>query len=87
MTPMAHLENRRSMHRRRMLKSVKLLPLGKVTLFDGVARDYSSSGARIRLEDPTLIPRKFELRFAKSDEVQHSRVIWRSHDEIGVEFH
>ncbi len=49
--------------------------------------DISDSGARLAVEDIEGLPDKFHLamsRFGKSG--RSCNVVWRSHDEVGIEF-
>lgn len=77
---------RRSIHRRRMLKSIKLIPDQKLSLFDGVARDYCKNGARITILDAHRLPNRLDFRFADQTEPVPAQIIWRQENQIGIEF-
>ena len=79
-------QNRRTFYRRRLLKSATISPDGLDTVYDGVLRNVSKNGARVRVVSQIGIPNAFKL-VSKEEQIDVSaRVIWRSEKEIGVEF-
>ena len=51
------------------------------------ARDIFEAGARISCENPSAVPNDFMLYFTSDGKVgRHCKVVWRSRDEIGVQF-
>lgn len=53
---------------------------------DGVLRDVSLAGARVELANSAEIPDTLEL-VIKKDGIRHpAKVVWRTFDEIGIEF-
>ena len=51
-----------------------------------VVSDVSRFGARIMLNSPTKLPPTFELWLDDEGVVHPSRICWRLHNQIGVEF-
>ena len=48
--------------------------------------EMSGSGAKIRVDDPQLIGRAFDLKFERTDRGLHCKVQWQKGSVIGVEF-
>jgi hypothetical protein len=48
--------------------------------------EMSSSGAKIRVDDPQLIRPAFDLKFERTDRGLHCKVQWQKGSVIGVEF-
>jgi hypothetical protein len=63
-----------------------LVSLTGVAIAECVLRDISPSGARIRVEDPEIVPDYFKLKVPGARELPKCRVRWRSGSEIGLEF-
>jgi PilZ domain len=51
-----------------------------------VVRNFSSTGARLELPSPTLVPETFDLVFDDSRAALACRVKWRKDRAIGVQF-
>ena len=49
--------------------------------------DMSDSGARLAVDDIECLPDRFLLALSRFDQPsQNCNVVWRRHDEIGIEF-
>jgi hypothetical protein len=66
---------------------------GWVTLDGGfaarpcVVHDMSSSGAKIRVDDPNTLPAKLRLAFTRDARTGRScQVVWRRGNSVGVKF-
>jgi hypothetical protein len=63
-----------------------VVSLTDVAIVDCMLHDISSTGARIWVENPGLVPDYFKLRIPGAPLVPRCRVRWRSNNEIGFEF-
>jgi hypothetical protein len=64
--------------------------LGTIVFDDGIStclvRDYTTSGARLRISPSMLIPDRFELHLCRTGAEHQVRLCWRSQEEVGVVF-
>jgi PilZ domain len=52
-----------------------------------VVQDMSSTGAKITIEDPNVLPAKLRLAFARDARTgRNCEVVWRSGSSVGVRF-
>jgi hypothetical protein len=52
-----------------------------------VVQDMSSTGAKITIEDPNVLPAKVRLAFARDARTgRNCEVVWRSGSSVGVRF-
>ena len=52
-----------------------------------VVRDMSSTGAKITLDDPNVLPAKLRLAFARDARTgRNCEVVWRRGNSVGVKF-
>ncbi|WP_421931802.1 PilZ domain-containing protein [Phenylobacterium sp.] len=51
---------------------------------DGVLRDRSTVGARLRIVSPLALPKQFRVVLAKEGECFEAQLIWRRGVELGV---
>ena len=49
-------------------------------------RDFSDSGARLRVENGYQLPPTFKLKTETDPVGNHCEVVWRKSDEVGVRF-
>jgi hypothetical protein len=78
-------DQQRARPRRRVLKGGKIVFHKGYSVIDCLVRDLSEAGARLKLGDVVGVPAEFILRVAGAPD-RACRVIWRSAEEIGVEF-
>ncbi|WP_395688756.1 PilZ domain-containing protein [Aestuariivirga sp.] len=78
-------ERRRS-PRRRVLKRGKILFHDRPSVIDCTIRDISEGGARLLCSQAGLLPKEFFLVFVVEKEMRNVRIIWRTSEELGVEF-
>ncbi len=77
---------RRSENRRRLLKSVTLSPDGLNTVFDGVLRNTSPNGARVKVADPYSIPSRILVHAREEQINKWASVVWRANKEVGLHY-
>jgi hypothetical protein len=52
-----------------------------------VVRDMSSTGAKITIDDPNMLPAKLRLAFARDARTgRNCEVVWRSGNSVGIKF-
>jgi len=54
---------------------------------DCMVRNLSERGASLMVDYPDSIPDDFDLSIGNDDMLKVCRVVWRSTDQVGVEFH
>ena len=86
-TSQARIEasQRRRISRQRCLFACRIIFGPEAFTLDGMIRDVSDSGARIRLPSPMPLPKSF--RVILRDGVCHeTEIVWRRGQELGVRF-
>jgi hypothetical protein len=78
--------DRRSEHRRRVLKVARVVLPGRLTAYDATVRDITAAGARIRAGEYTRLPEAFELQVRDEKYPRMARVAWRSGTDAGLVF-
>ena len=78
--------DRRKSKRAPRLSHAALVSLTDVVILDCMLHDISSTGARMWVEDPELVPDYFKLKVPGAPLIPRCRVRWRSGNELGVEF-
>ncbi len=58
----------------------------RTTTADCLVRNWSPTGAKIKLEDNWALPETFEVVFLSRGASRQARVVWRRGTEIGVAF-
>lgn len=53
---------------------------------DCLVRDYSETGARLKLSEAVTVPEAVELYIPNKEEMHRARVEWRSGNEMGLSF-
>jgi hypothetical protein len=84
--PDAAPDDKRKHARRKVLWSAKVIYNDRSCTLDCQIRDISKKGCRIRLKDPVLLPRFFEIVMPDSPEPRPCEVRWRTTNELGVMF-
>lgn len=79
-------DRERSMARTRVLKSGTIAFGGRQSTLPCAVRDLSASGARLRSDNPLLIPDTFELLIDLDGLEADCKVMWRRGAEVGVKF-
>ena len=57
-----------------------------VDIGECILRDVSTTGARISVEVPEIVPDYFKLKIPGAREIWKCRVRWRSGNDVGLEF-
>jgi hypothetical protein len=77
---------RRKTKRIRRVGHAALVSLTDVDIGECMLHDISSTGARISVEDPEVVPDYFKLRIPGGRELRRCRIRWRSGTDLGLEF-
>lgn len=77
---------RRQYPRIRVLKGAQLQFKNKLVSLDCTIRDISVGGARLRLNGPTALPDRFDIRMNGTGDKFPARLMWRRGNEVGVAF-
>lgn len=72
--------------RSRVLKSGTIAFGGRQSTLPCTVRDISATGARLRTENPLIVPDTFELLIDLDGLEADCKVIWRRNAEVGVKF-
>jgi hypothetical protein len=78
--------DRRGSLRRRVMKSAKIAFGDFIFVRDCHVRDVAPNGARIKVGGAHEIPDEFHLVVTADRSMRKVRVMWRTTDEIGVEY-
>jgi hypothetical protein len=63
-----------------------LVSLTDVDIGECILHDVSTTGARISVEVPEIVPDYFKLKIPGAREIRKCRVRWRSGNDVGLEF-
>jgi hypothetical protein len=80
------MTERRRISRQRVLRRASIVFNGRQSVFDCAIRNWSDSGAMVRLSDWTALPPTFELDVASGGGSVRVRQCWRRGDDVGVAF-
>ncbi|HXQ13387.1 MAG TPA: PilZ domain-containing protein [Caulobacteraceae bacterium] len=80
------VDNRRRVRRARTLLAGKIVIAQGLNILDCMIRDFSSGGARVRINAATPLPPKVSLLVIKEGLLFEANVAWRQGDETGVTF-
>jgi diguanylate cyclase (GGDEF)-like protein len=79
------LEQRRSEHRQRTLRSGKIIFNNRQSVIDCIVRNLSDSGTCLQVNTTAGLPKSFELVIDGESASRHCRVVWQSETRLGVE--
>ena len=79
------MEHRR-VQRTRVLKQAKIILNGHSSLLDCSVRNLTNLGASLQIASALGIPQHFEITFDWARSSRPCRVIWRTYNQLGVEF-
>lgn len=77
---------RRNDARLRIAERASVVFNGRQSMFDCAIRDWSESGAMVRLSDWTALPATFDIDVAGKERSVRVRQCWRRGDDVGVAF-
>lgn len=79
-------DNRRDCLRHRCLRDASVVFSGRQSVMHCTIRNWSKTGAMVRMSDWIALPAIFELAFANRRENVRVRQCWRHGDDVGVAF-
>ena len=81
------MQERRKEPRQRVLKAGKVICNDRSCVFDCRITDLTAGGARLKIENPWLVPNRFDFVDTASAKTKRpARVIWREVMEFGISF-
>ena len=78
--------NKRRGPRHRTLRSGKIIYNNQSCILDCLIRDISSTGCRIRVANPGMVPNHFVLQVIGTNQKHDCDICWRTAQELGVRF-
>lgn len=79
-------EEKRTEHRRRVLKGAAIWLSDRMSTLDCVVRDLTEHGCRLKTDGALWAPSEFELALGQDAIIERCRVVWRKPGEMGVRF-
>jgi hypothetical protein len=79
------MQERRKRGRSHVLKSAKLV-LGTSSVVDCSVRNLNGAGARVAVAGTTDLPDNLDLTFDGGRSLRSCRLVWRTLEEVGIEF-
>jgi PilZ domain len=80
------MAERRSSARQKSFLQGRIYFNNRRSSIDCLIRDYSDTGARLKLSETAAVPEAIELYVPNKEEIHRARVEWRSGNEMGVSF-
>jgi hypothetical protein len=77
---------RRNVTRTRILRGAKIIAPRSASMIHCTVQNITSGGARLKVANTFSVPQTFELTFEQGRTRRSCRVVWRTHDELGVAF-
>jgi PilZ domain len=77
---------RRALQRTRVLRGAKIIVACQSPLIHCTVHNITSGGACLQVADAVGMPQTFELTFEQGRTRRVCRVVWRTHDRLGVAF-
>jgi len=77
---------RRLRLRQRCLYACRIVYGPEAYTLDGMVRDLSDTGARLRFASSVLLPKSFRLILARESRCDDVEIVWRRSQEMGVRF-
>src|SRR5688572_29809343 len=78
--------NRRTQRRTRVFQGASVVFNGRQSVLACTIRNWSETGAMVRMSDWIALPETFELDIANTDGSVRVRQCWRRGDDVGVVF-
>ncbi|MBZ8135242.1 PilZ domain-containing protein [Afifella sp. IM 167] len=79
-------QEKRSHHRARALKAAKIVLNDRHSTIDCLVRDLSQGGAKLKVDNPAVLPAEFELLLESDKIIVKAAIIWRRGEYVGVQF-
>ena len=80
------IANRRIEMRTRVFHGARVVFNGRQSVMACTVRNWSQTGAMVRMSDWIALPETFELDIANTEESVRVRQCWRRGDDVGVVF-
>jgi hypothetical protein len=80
------IANRRHAPRSRIFQGASVVFNGRQSVLACTIRNWSETGAMVRMSDWIALPETFELDIARKDGSVRVRQCWRRGDDVGVAF-
>ncbi len=77
---------RRNAMRNRVFRGASVVFNGRQSILDCTVRNWSQTGAMVRMTDWIALPQTFEIDVASDGESVRVRQCWRRGDDVGVAF-
>lgn len=80
------MDERRTLIRQKSFLQGRIYFNNRRSSIDCLVRDYSETGARLKLSETVAVPEVMELYIPNREEMHRARVEWRTGNEMGVSF-
>jgi hypothetical protein len=80
------VDERRTVTRQKSFLQGRIYFNNRRSSIDCLVRDYTETGARLKLSETATVPEVMELYIPNREEMHRARVEWRSGNEMGVSF-
>ncbi len=80
------MDERRAVQRTVVLRNAKIILGPRSSIVSCTLKDLTSHGACLSVASTYLLPDTFELTFEHGRSRRACRVMWRTHDKLGVSF-
>ena len=80
------MDERRDVKRTHIARSAKIIVPRNSPVIHCTVQDITSGGACLQLANTYGVPQTFELTFEHGRTRRACRIIWRTHDKLGVAF-
>ena len=80
------MDDRRTIKRTRVLRSAKIIVPRRSPVIHCTVQNLTSGGACLKVANTYGVPETFELTFEHGRTRRACRVMWRTHDTLGVAF-
>lgn len=80
------IANRRHAQRSRIFQGASVVFNGRQSVLACTIRNWSDTGAMVRMSDWIALPETFELDIANQESGVRVRLCWRRGDDVGVVF-
>jgi hypothetical protein len=78
--------DRRDVKRTRVLRSAKIMVPRRSPVIHCTVQDITSGGCCLKVANTFGLPETFDLTFEHGRTRRSCRVVWRTHDKLGVAF-
>lgn len=79
-------DDRRAVKRTRVLRCAKIIVQRRSPVIHCTVQNITAGGACLKLANTSGLPQNFDLTFEAGRTRRSCRVVWRTHDTLGVMF-